>query len=77
MTGATRPLSAPISDTTWVQWVRDWDATPGEHQIMVRATDGNGVVQTEERTPAGTRRRARLAHHPGQGRLTARTGHSV
>ncbi len=51
-------VSAPISDTTWVQWVREWDATPGEHQIMVRATDGLGVVQTEERSrpePDGAR----------------------
>ena len=40
-------LSAPISDTTWVQWVVRWDATPGQHEIRVRATDGNGVVQEE------------------------------
>lgn len=40
-------LSAPISDATWVQWVVRWDATPGEHEIEVRATDGTGELQEE------------------------------
>ncbi len=40
-------LSTPISDTTWVQWVVAWDATPGRHTISVRATDGNSVLQEE------------------------------
>lgn len=44
-------LSSPISDTTWVQWVVPWDATPGSHTIQVRATDGNGMVQDELRSP--------------------------
>jgi DMSO/TMAO reductase YedYZ molybdopterin-dependent catalytic subunit len=44
-------LSTPISDTTWVQWVFDWDATPGDHTITVRATDGTGEVQTEQPSP--------------------------
>ncbi len=44
-------LSRPISDATWVQWVLDWDATPGDHTLSVRATDGDGVVQEERRTP--------------------------
>jgi hypothetical protein len=44
-------LSAPISDATWVQWVFDWNATPGRHTIQVRATDGAGETQPEERTP--------------------------
>jgi DMSO/TMAO reductase YedYZ molybdopterin-dependent catalytic subunit len=44
-------LSAPISDATWVQWVTRWDATPGEHTIRVRATDGAGQVQEELRSP--------------------------
>jgi len=51
-------LSTPISDSTWVQWVLDWDATSGDHTIMVRATDGNGVLQTEQRSrpaPDGAR----------------------
>jgi DMSO/TMAO reductase YedYZ molybdopterin-dependent catalytic subunit len=44
-------ISAPISDATWVQFARTWDATPGHHRISVRATDGGGEVQTDERTP--------------------------
>ncbi len=44
-------LSRPISDATWVQWVLDWDATPGDHTLTVRATDGDGVVQEERHTP--------------------------
>ena len=51
-------VSAPISDATWVQWVHQWEATPGDHVLQVRATDGDGVVQTDERTrpaPDGAR----------------------
>ena len=51
-------LSKPISDSTWVQWVLDWNATPGRHVIQVRATDGTGVVQVETSTqpaPDGAR----------------------
>lgn len=44
-------LSAPISPATWVQWLYDWDATAGEHQIEVRATDGTGTVQTADQSP--------------------------
>ena len=31
---------------TWRQWVWDWDATPGAHQLQVRATDKTGYTQT-------------------------------
>lgn len=51
-------LSSPISDTTWVQWVYRWDATPGRHTIRVRATDGAGTLQEERVTrpaPDGAR----------------------
>ncbi len=51
-------LSAPISEATWVQWLFRWDATPGSHQIVVRATDGAGEVQTDLRSrpaPDGAR----------------------
>jgi Sulfite oxidase and related enzymes len=44
-------LSTPISDATWVQWVLEWDATPGQHVITVRATDGTGLTQPEQPTP--------------------------
>jgi DMSO/TMAO reductase YedYZ molybdopterin-dependent catalytic subunit len=36
---------------TWRQWVWDWDATPGNHRIEVRATDATGYTQTSERAP--------------------------
>lgn len=51
--GTWRPatLSRPISDATWVQWRLDWDATAGDHTLAVRATDGRGDVQTDQRTP--------------------------
>jgi DMSO/TMAO reductase YedYZ molybdopterin-dependent catalytic subunit len=38
----------PTADT-WVQWKLDWDATPGNHTIVCRATDGTGAVQTADR----------------------------
>ena len=44
-------LSRPISKATWVQWMLLWDATSGGHSIEVRTTDGNGEVQTADRTP--------------------------
>lgn len=39
-------LGDAVADATWVQWMLDWDATPGVHTIMARATDGNGDTQT-------------------------------
>jgi DMSO/TMAO reductase YedYZ molybdopterin-dependent catalytic subunit len=54
----TATMSAPLSDATWVQWLRVWDATPGRHTILVRASDGTGEIQTAEVTspaPDGAR----------------------
>ncbi len=42
-------LGAVPNADTWVQWVLDWDATPGSHSITARATDATGTVQTEAR----------------------------
>ncbi|HKS02826.1 MAG TPA: molybdopterin-dependent oxidoreductase, partial [Arthrobacter sp.] len=42
-------LSDEASVDTWRQWSFAWDAKPGPHYIRVRATDGTGAVQTEER----------------------------
>ncbi|MEZ5204838.1 MAG: TIGR03767 family metallophosphoesterase [Acidimicrobiales bacterium] len=39
------------SDDTWVQWVLEWPATAGDHRITVRATDGDGEIQTAEKAP--------------------------
>ena len=44
-------LSAELSTNSWRQWVYYWEATPGEHLIQVRATDGTGYTQTSERRP--------------------------
>src|SRR5699024_7647339 len=47
-------LGAEVSEDTWVQWSLRWeDAAPGEHTATVRATDGEGEVQTsQEARPA-------------------------
>jgi DMSO/TMAO reductase YedYZ molybdopterin-dependent catalytic subunit len=42
-------LADQLSDTTWRQWRTAWDVMPGNHSIAVRATDGNGDTQTEDR----------------------------
>ena len=39
-------LGAPLSQSTWRQWVLEWDATPGRYEVEVRATDGTGQLQT-------------------------------
>lgn len=41
-------LGDVASDNTWVQWLYRWDASPGDHVITVRATDGYGTTQTSE-----------------------------
>ncbi|MCD0447370.1 molybdopterin-dependent oxidoreductase [Glycomyces sp. A-F 0318] len=40
-------LSDVATGDTWRQWLVEWDASPGEHTLTVRATDGEGEVQTE------------------------------
>ncbi|HVL98586.1 MAG TPA: sulfite oxidase [Egibacteraceae bacterium] len=42
-------LAEPLGAATWRQWVWDWDAERGRHELAVRATDGEGAVQTAER----------------------------
>ncbi len=44
-------LADELAETTWRQWVLTWDATPGQHTLKVRATDGDGETQTAERRP--------------------------
>jgi hypothetical protein len=48
---ATARLAADASVDTWRQWVYEWPATPGQHHLQVRATDGTGVVQTSVGAP--------------------------
>ncbi|GAA1659523.1 sulfite oxidase [Glycomyces endophyticus] len=47
--GAWRPceLSDVATGDTWRQWRYEWDAPEGEHTLTVRATDGDGEVQTD------------------------------
>ena len=44
-------LSTEISDNSWRQWKVDWDPVPDRYRIQVRATDGDGVTQTDLRRP--------------------------
>jgi DMSO/TMAO reductase YedYZ molybdopterin-dependent catalytic subunit len=39
-------LAVVESNETWVQWKFDWDATPGDWFIRVRATDTSGFTQS-------------------------------
>ena len=42
-------LAEEPSIDSWRQWMLPWDASPGNHTLTVRATDGEGAVQTEQR----------------------------
>ncbi|MEA2900446.1 MAG: hypothetical protein QOH36_333 [Actinomycetota bacterium] len=39
-------LGPTLGDDAWRQWTWPWSATPGEHDLSVRATTGDGEVQT-------------------------------
>jgi DMSO/TMAO reductase YedYZ molybdopterin-dependent catalytic subunit len=41
-------LSEPLSAGTWVQWRLEVDAEAGDHELEVRATDGDGETQGRE-----------------------------
>jgi DMSO/TMAO reductase YedYZ molybdopterin-dependent catalytic subunit len=42
-------LGPEVGAAYWRQWSMSWEATPGRHQLTVRATDGEGTVQATER----------------------------
>ncbi len=44
-------LGKEDNESTWRQWVFEWDAKPGTHRLEVRATDRDGNVQTDKRSP--------------------------
>jgi DMSO/TMAO reductase YedYZ molybdopterin-dependent catalytic subunit len=44
-------LAETAGPDTWRQWKLDWDAPAGEHELSVRATGADGVLQTEEYAP--------------------------
>jgi DMSO/TMAO reductase YedYZ molybdopterin-dependent catalytic subunit len=43
-------LAAALDLDSWRQWRLAWQPEPGTHELAVRATDGTGTTQTEERT---------------------------
>ena len=49
--GPWRPARLAAADgiDTWRQWMQTWDATPGVHQLQVRATDNSGATQPSRR----------------------------
>jgi hypothetical protein len=38
-------MDEPVGKYAWRGWGCDWDATPGNHILSVRATDSDGNVQ--------------------------------
>ncbi|WP_392896596.1 molybdopterin-dependent oxidoreductase [Streptomyces sp. LN699] len=42
-------LAEQDTTDTWRQWSYPWKTTPGGHNLTVRATDGTGQVQAEQR----------------------------
>ncbi|HUR78082.1 MAG TPA: molybdopterin-dependent oxidoreductase [Acidimicrobiales bacterium] len=44
-------LGDAASNNSWVQWMLEWDATPGDHVLVVRAIDGAGDAQTANEAP--------------------------
>ncbi len=54
-------LTAPLSDTAWVQWMAVVALEAGRHQVRVRATDGTGQIQTAQE--ASPRPDGATGHH--------------
>ena len=44
-------LAAAVTVDSWLQWSYAWEATSGSHEIQVRATDSEGLVQTSTEAP--------------------------
>ena len=44
-------LAAPLDVNSGRQYLYDWDASPGQYTLQVRATDGTGRTQTGVQTP--------------------------
>jgi DMSO/TMAO reductase YedYZ molybdopterin-dependent catalytic subunit len=38
-------VGEPVSEFAWHAWMHDWEATPGEHELLCRATDRAGHTQ--------------------------------
>jgi DMSO/TMAO reductase YedYZ molybdopterin-dependent catalytic subunit len=44
-------LATAVTSDSWLQWSYAWEATSGSHEIQVRATDSDGLVQTSDEAP--------------------------
>ncbi|HXG95079.1 MAG TPA: molybdopterin-dependent oxidoreductase [Blastocatellia bacterium] len=45
-------IKPPLSPYSWVLWHKQWaPQQTGKHQLLVRAADGTGAVQTSEKAP--------------------------
>jgi len=44
-------LADSVNNDLWRQWSLSWEAEPGRHTVVVRATEQDGETQTEERQP--------------------------
>ena len=45
-------IDSPLGPNTWVLWQKRWlPVSAGKHRVLVRATDGPGVVQTSQYAP--------------------------
>lgn len=44
-------LARSLGSDSWRQWRYDWEATPGAHDLRVRATDATGQPQTATPSP--------------------------
>ncbi|PRY67309.1 DMSO/TMAO reductase YedYZ molybdopterin-dependent catalytic subunit [Glaciihabitans tibetensis] len=44
-------LATAVTADTWLQWSYAWEATSGDHEVRVRATDRDGTVQTASEAP--------------------------
>jgi len=44
-------LTSPYVQTAWRLWKYEWRATPGDHRLIVRATDGAGTSQVATKRP--------------------------
>jgi sulfane dehydrogenase subunit SoxC len=47
---ADAKLGQAVSPYAWISWTFRWDASPGQYELCVRATDGAGNVQPSDQS---------------------------
>ena len=67
-------LGMVASIDTWRLWSLPWNATPGDHQLRVRATDNAGETQTSQEAPPAPNGATGWHTDPGHRHLTAIAG---